>query len=417
MTCLAVASAIMIPRVFLLSEYFPDALLETIGVIVVGFLINLWINSYKKERERRQQMLLDLDTAHKQLQSRTANLEVSERKYRELFEYAHDAIWEQDLEGNITNANYAFEALSGYSREEFIGKSVKSFMDEESLNLAGRIKRNLFSGEPIEQPYEQRMIKRDGTVAVLQMATSLMREDGKPTGYLHIARDVTRRDQLNAVLNIMEEGIAMIGQDRKITFMNPSLIREFGDKKGEYCYKVFHGLDRSCEICRFTTAIKGTTDKREWTTTDGNTFDIVYTPFTNVDQTPGILATFINVTKRKQFELELVRLNDMKSELLTQKTEQLQEISREVAKLEEEKIRFVRFLGVVAHDLKSPLSVSQSILTAYWDGYYGPVADEQKDMLERVTRRIDSLNALIDDLIDIPLIETGQLGREMKEFL
>jgi PAS domain S-box-containing protein len=413
--CLAAASAIMFPRVFLLSEYFPDALLETILIIVVGALINFWINGFKKEREQRQQILLELNSANIQLQNRTANLEVSERKYRELFEYAHDAIWEQDLEGNITNANYAFEAISGYNREEFIGKSVKVFMDEESVSLAGRIKRSLFAGEAIEQPYEQRMIKKDGTVAILQMATSLEREEGRPAGYLHIARDVTRRDQLSALLNIMEEGIAMIGQDRKILFMNPSLTHEFGDWKGEYCYKVFQGLDQPCEVCRFNTAILGTTQKREWTAGNGNVYEIVYTPFTNIDQTPGILSTFINITRRKKIERELVRLNDLKSELLDQKTAQLKEISQEVAKLEAEKIRFVRFLGVVAHDLKSPLSVSQSIVNGILEGYYGPVADEQKGMLERVTRRIDGLNALINDLVDIPLIETGQLVREMAE--
>ena len=413
--CLAIASAVMIPRVFLISEYFPDALLETIGVIIVGVVISLWINGYRKERERRQQMLSELDATHRQLQLRTANLEVSERKYRELFENARDAIWEQDLDRNIANANYAAEAMSGYGRSELMGMNVRSFLTEDSLNLARRIRRDLLSGEPMEQPYEQRVVRKDGTVATLQMTTSLIRKDGKPAGFLHIARDVTRRDQLNAVLNVMEEGIAVIGVDRKIQFMNPSLIREFGDSKGEYCYKRFHGLDRPCDACRFSAAVNGPTEKQEWTSGDGNIFDIVYTPFTGADQTSCILAAFINVTKRKRFELELVRLNDLKSELLTQKTEQLQQISREVAKLEVEKDRFVRFLGVVAHDLKSPLSVSQSMLSGIAGGYYGQVSDEQKDLIQRVARRIDSLNALIDDLIDIPLIETGQLAREMTE--
>ncbi len=412
---LITALVIMIPRVYLFSDYYADAFLETILVIVVGFLINLWIHRSKKEREIRQNMRSELDTTHRQLKKNAANLEVSERKYRELFENARDAIWEQDLDGNIINVNHAFETLSGSRRQELIGTSVKSFMDEESLNLAVNIRRSLYSGEPIEQPYEQRLTRKDGTVAVLQMATSLIRENGKPTGYLHIARDVTRREQLTAVLNFMEEGMAVIGHDRRIQFMNPSLAREFGDKKGEYCYRLFHGQDQPCDNCRFFSAIHGETEKREWVTANGNVFEIVYTPFTNIDQTPGILATFINVTKRKKIERELVRLNDLKSELLDQKTSQLKEISREVAKLEEEKKQFVRFLGVVAHDLKSPLSVSQSIISGITGGYYGPLLDEQKDMLERVIKRIESLNTLINDLIDIPLIESGQLAGEMSK--
>jgi PAS domain S-box-containing protein len=198
---LAIASIIMIPRVFLISQYFPDALLETLGVIVVGVLINLWINGYRKERARRQQMLSELETAHQQLQLRTANLAVSEQRYRELFENAHDAIWVHDLDGNITDANRADEALGGYSLKELKGMNVRSFLTEDSLNLAGRIKRQLFLGEPVEQPYEQRLIRRDGTVAILQLTTNLIRENGKPTGFLHIARDVTKEKEMQDKLS------------------------------------------------------------------------------------------------------------------------------------------------------------------------------------------------------------------------
>lgn len=72
---LALAAAIMFPRVFLISQYFPDSMLETVGVIVVGVLINLWSNSYRKEKERRQQTLSELETAHRQLQDHTATIE------------------------------------------------------------------------------------------------------------------------------------------------------------------------------------------------------------------------------------------------------------------------------------------------------------------------------------------------------
>src|SRR4030043_2231452 len=66
---LVVASAIMLPRVFLVSEYFPDALLETIAVILLGVLINLWFDRSRKERERQQQMLSKLEKADKHLES------------------------------------------------------------------------------------------------------------------------------------------------------------------------------------------------------------------------------------------------------------------------------------------------------------------------------------------------------------
>ena len=43
--------------------------------------------------------------------------ELSEEDYRYLFENASDAIWVHDMEGNLVDANKAFEELSGYTLE------------------------------------------------------------------------------------------------------------------------------------------------------------------------------------------------------------------------------------------------------------------------------------------------------------
>jgi len=100
---------------------------------------------------------------------------------------------------------------------------------------------------------------------------------------------------------------------------------------------------------------------------------------------------------------------------LFEKTKELEQISKDVAKLKEEKRRIIRFLSAITHDLRAPLSATQSCLWAIMGGYAGAVTDEQKDLLERSTRRIDGLLALIADLLDIPRIEAGQLLQEMKE--
>lgn len=93
----------------------------------------------------------------------------------------------------------------------------------------------------------------------------------------------------------------------------------------------------------------------------------------------------------------------------------LEESSREIAKLEEEKDRFLRFLGIAAHDLKAPLAAIQSYIGVMLGGYSGELNEKQKHMLERSGYRITELLNLIGDLLDIPRIETGQLVQEMKE--
>lgn len=374
---LAVASAIMLPRVFLISEHFRDALLETIAVILIGGLVNLWFDSYRKEKERRQQMLSRLETADQQLQSayqmtrsnekrlyalyeisavvsqsleledilcvsvdkvkQVMGLDVvliflldeakrelklmthrevseefvaglkglkvgegfngrvaqtgeplliedasqdprltrdivrregmqaeiivplkakgkvvgtlagamrgprqfmdnevellsaigsqigmaventwlyqrehmaaqqalaSERQYREIFEGAHDAIWIHDSHGNIIAANQAAEQLTGYSSKELLGMNVRNFLAGEGLGLARQIRRKLFLGEMVEQPYEQRMIRRDGAERFLKLTTNLLREDGMLKGFQNIARDVTREKEMQDKLSV-----------------------------------------------------------------------------------------------------------------------------------------------------------------------------------------------------------------------
>jgi PAS domain S-box-containing protein len=128
-------------------------------------------------------------------------LAVSEKNYRGLFENANDAIWVHDLEGNITVANRACETQTGYRLEELTTMNVRNFLPEESHALAMEVRRKLLERQPLEQPYEQRIIRKDGSEAILMLATSLVVEDGVPVGFQNIARDVTEEKRMRENLN------------------------------------------------------------------------------------------------------------------------------------------------------------------------------------------------------------------------
>jgi signal transduction histidine kinase len=106
---------------------------------------------------------------------------------------------------------------------------------------------------------------------------------------------------------------------------------------------------------------------------------------------------------------------ELRESLLREKTGELKRASVSIAKLEEEKSRFLRFIGVAAHDLKAPLTAIQGFLWVMLGGFAGEISEKQKNMLERSTHRITELLTLISDLLDIPRIETGQIVQEMKE--
>ncbi len=124
------------------------------------------------------------------------------------------------------------------------------------------------------------------------------------------------------------------------------------------------------------------------------------------------MSSAISAELRKR-QKEVVKLRER---LLDETTGELERVSEEAAKLEEEKNRFLRFLGVAAHDMKAPLAAIQSYFGVMLGGFAGEITEKQKSMLERSSTRITELMNLISDLLDIPRIETGQIVPEMKEF-
>ncbi len=105
----------------------------------------------------------------------------------------------------------------------------------------------------------------------------------------------------------------------------------------------------------------------------------------------------------------------LREDLIEEKNGELERASGEITKLEEERNRFLHFLGIAAHDLKAPLTAIQGFLWVMLGGYAGKLTDKQKNMLERSSLRIKELLNLISDLLDIPRIETGQIVQEMKQ--
>lgn len=59
------------------------------------------------------------------------------------------------------------------------------------------------------------------------------------------------------------------------------------------------------------------------------------------------------------------------------------------------------FVRMVTHELRSPVSVSLSLLTLLERGYAGELTPQQADFVTRARRRIGSLQSLIDDLLDL----------------
>jgi PAS domain S-box-containing protein len=137
------------------------------------------------------------------------------KRFQELFEKAHDAIWVQDSEGRIVTANQATADFTGYTLDELVGMKVAEFLQPEGLELAREIRRKLLSGEEVAQPYEQRVTRKDGSEAVIMLTTSLIADEGSPPVFQHISRDVTQEKLLQENLRLYARQITRAQEEER----------------------------------------------------------------------------------------------------------------------------------------------------------------------------------------------------------
>jgi signal transduction histidine kinase len=67
-----------------------------------------------------------------------------------------------------------------------------------------------------------------------------------------------------------------------------------------------------------------------------------------------------------------------------------------------------RFMMIVAHEMRAPVTAIQGILRTVLDGYLGELAPKQMELLSRAELRTHSFLALINDLLDLGVDEEGE---------
>ena len=74
-----------------------------------------------------------------------------------------------------------------------------------------------------------------------------------------------------------------------------------------------------------------------------------------------------------------------------------------------------KFLGIAAHDLRSPIGIVKSYTQLFLAGYVGEVSATQRGFLEKMNKSCETMLSLINDLLDVTAIEAGQLNLDLHE--
>jgi PAS domain S-box-containing protein len=132
-----------------------------------------------------------------QLEQANAALDERQGLYRDLIENAIDMIWTLDLEGNVTFLNSACETITGYTKNELIGKDLAELVGPQNLAAARAALGRKWETNTATH-FEIRILSKDGKPLDLEINTSVLDRQGRPVGFLAIARNITDRKQAQA---------------------------------------------------------------------------------------------------------------------------------------------------------------------------------------------------------------------------
>ncbi|UCE72937.1 MAG: PAS domain S-box protein, partial [Methanomassiliicoccales archaeon] len=133
-------------------------------------------------------------------------LEEIEEKYRILFQKSPASVTLLDKSGKVIDCNESTEHLTGYSRDEIIGRNFSklSTLDTEVMSQMKRVHQKHQKGEEVE-PFELEIIRKDGERRWIEVISSLQVKNGEVAGIHIISNDITKQKEAKQKLLESEE--------------------------------------------------------------------------------------------------------------------------------------------------------------------------------------------------------------------
>lgn len=203
----------------------------------------------------------------------------SELRYKELIINANDIVFLTDKNGNFTYVNPVGMRISGYDRDEIIGKHFTELISTESRLAAKRFYGIQFHRRTLNTYFEYAFYTKHGKRIEVGQNVQLILEDGEVIGFQAIARDITERKQIVATLEERERlyrasyddnplMLFTLAQDGTILAVNQSGAQQLGYKVTELvgCLttKVIYDEDQASAIKFIKNVLKNPNRITNW---------------------------------------------------------------------------------------------------------------------------------------------------------
>ena len=377
-----------------------------------------------------------------------AALKESEEKFSKIFASAPVLMSLTDIEtGRFTEVNEESIKVSGFSREEIIGKTpteIGWIKGDDRANLL-----NLLNEKGRVDGLELKLYSKDGHAVECLYHGEIIQLRGKPH-LLSISLEISQRKQaeellhqktalLEAQLNSTIDGILVVDNNGKKVLQNQRIVElwkipaEIADNPDDQL-QVKHVMnftkhpDQFLEQVNYLYSHPDETSNDEIELKDGTILDRYSAPVIGNDGINyGRIWLFRDITERKQSEEELEKHRNHLEELVETRTKEIDVINRELKKeiemkneaqhllsesLEKEKELSdlkSRFISTASHEFRTPLTsilMSAGLIQRYYNKWDSTKIDEH---LERVIHSVKNLTKLIDNVITINRADAGKI--------
>lgn len=343
-------------------------------------------------------------------------LEQSEERNRLIMESALNAIISIDSNGKINFWNKQAEQIFGWKKEEVLGKSLQENIipNQHKVAHSNGLKHYINTGEGpvLNKLLELPAIKKNGTEVTIEIAIIPIKQNGE-LFFCSFVQDISERKKAENQLKFQEKkyrniianmNLGLIEVDRMglIQFANQSFcnisgydfeeligknpIHLFVDEKNHKIIESKNQLREQGISDIYQIPIKNKNGEVKWWAISGAP------NFDDKGNLIGTIGIHLDITEQKQLEIEL---------------EKEKEKALEASKAKE------IFLATMSHEIRTPLN---AIIGFLRELNKHSLSAEQKNYIENSSIASSHLLSIINNVLDISKIESGEMELESVAF-